>query len=385
MGCFCRKAMAPLAMQLARLHEPAEAETAAEPGDARKVAAVSDWLAARALPAEPWRPDPAWHRLRLPTPQLTPGALATIAGLAHLRAQALSQCGTDLLVPARADAFKRIVATMNERFRRQPPPRVDARAWTQLATLNDAADRVAKALKDKLLTPSPELHEAYNAPGGMPMQVWGSLLRPLHWLAPLIAAARQLDADVTDPAQFADALRRLNHLKLPPLEAPEHMHELSSALSAVQRLRSSLQEDPLEHGLAHARELVRRRVAAVARALARTHPAEEDDVEHLLTKLPRLPVTPTTLATAAVVQAAQQAEKLAALAWKVPEHLPLVHTGLTTCTFIERLKDALGTSPVRASPCDSGCDAAALLRAVNAPDIVALQALARRERDLQPA
>jgi hypothetical protein len=361
MGCFCATAMEPLASQLSRLQEPAE--TAVEPEDARKVTAVSDWLAARTLPAEPWRPDPAWQDLRLPTPLLPPCALATISGLAHLRAQALSQFGTDLLDPAQADAFTRIVATMNDRFRRQPPQRVDAREWTKLAAQNDAADRVAKALKDSLLKPSEEQLEEYNEPGGVPIRQWGDLLRPLRRLAPLIAAARQLDADVADPAQLADALRRLSRLTLPPLEAPEQMQELGSALSAVQRLRSSLRENPLERGLAHARARVRWKLEAVEQALARTLPVEQDGVEHLLTKLPRLPVTPTTLATADVVQAAQQADKLAALAWKVPEQLPLVYTGLTTCALVEHLKDALGTSPVQARPCDSHCDATALLRA----------------------
>jgi hypothetical protein len=369
MGCFCATAMEPLASQLSRLREPAE--TAVEPGAAQKVTAVSDWLAARTLPADPWRPDPAWQDLRLPTPLLPPGALATISGLAHLRAQALSQFGTDLLDPAQADGFTRIIATMNDRFRRQPLQRVDAREWMKLAAQNDAADRVAKTLKDSLLKPSPEQLEAYNEPGGVPIRQWGDLLRPLRRLAPLIAAARQLDADVTDPAQLADALRRLSRLKLPRLEAPEQMQELSSALSAVQRLRSSLRENPLEQGLAHARTRVHRKLEAVEQALVRTLPVEQDGIEHLLTKLPRLPVTPTTLATAAVVQAAQQAEKLAALAWKVPAQLPLVYTGLTTCALVEHLKDALGTSPVRARPCDPHCDAAALLRTAKVPAVAA--------------
>jgi hypothetical protein len=251
MGCFCATAMEPLASQLARLREPAE--TAVEPGAAQKVTAVSDWRAARTLPAEPWQPDPAWQDLQLPTPLLPPGALATISGLAHLRAQALSQFGTDLLDPAQADGFTRIIATMNDRFRRQPLQRVDAREWMKLAAQNDAADRVAKALKDSLLKPSPEQLEEYNEPGGVPIRQWGDLLRPLRRLAPLIAAARQFDADVTDPAQLADALCRLSRLKLPRLEAPEQMQELSSAISAVQRLRSSLRENPLERGIAHAR------------------------------------------------------------------------------------------------------------------------------------
>jgi hypothetical protein len=252
---------------------------------------------------------------------------------------------------------------MNDRFRRQPPQRVDAREWMKLAAQNDAADRVARALKDSLLKPSAEQFEDYNEPGGVPIRQWGGLLRPLRRLAPLIAAARQLDADVVDPAQLADALRQLSRLKLPPLEAPEQIQELGSALSAVQRLRSSLRENPLERGLAHTRERVRWKLEAVEQALARTVPVEHDGVEHLLTRLPRLPVTPTTLATAAVVQAAEQADKLAALAWKVPEQLPLVYTGLTTCALVEHLKDALGTSPVQARPCDSHCDATALLRA----------------------
>ena len=372
MGCFCRMTMTPLASELSKLRKAAPAETdktepdKAEQAATEKVTALADWLAARGLPAAPWKPDPAWRALRLPTPQMSPAALTTISGLTHLRAEALRQCGTDLLDPTQAEAFRRVVATMNERFRKQPPPPVDPRDWTQLARQNDTADRLAQAMKEGLLKPTPQQQQEYNEPAGVPMREWGGLLRPLRQLAPLIAAARQLDADEEDPAQLAEGLRKLSRVKLPPLAEPERMEELGRVLSAAQRLRTSLGEDTLEQGLAAVRERVRKKVAALARALERDYPGAADEpVEHMLARLPKLAVTPTPLATPAVVEAARKMEKLAAVTWKVPEDMPLVREGLATSRLIEHMKTALGNSPVRATPCGSQCDAAALLRAAN--------------------
>jgi hypothetical protein len=373
MGCFCRLTMAPLAAQLEKLrhvaarpahgeHPGAAHEQARHQKAASKVASVAEWLAARGLPEAPWRPDPAWKQLRLPTPQLSPGALSTISGLLYLRAQAQSLLGTDLLEPAQAEAFKRVIATMNERFRRTPPPEVDTHELTSLAQQNDEADQVAKALKDGVLKHAPETDELYNTPAGTPMRDWGGLLRPLRQLAPLIAATRHLDLDPDDLDPLADALRRLSRIKLPKLAEPERLEQVVRALSAQRRLRKSLGDELLKQGPEAVREKIRKKQAALAKLLG----SEDETPEQVLQKLPKRAVTPTRLATEAVVQAARRMEKLAAVTWKVPENLPLVHDGLTVCHAIEQLTDALGALPVRPTPCGAQCDAAALLRAANA-------------------
>lgn len=367
MGCFCRLTMAPLAAQLEKLSQgtppedtPVAEPTAAQQQAANKVAAVSNWLAARGLPAAPWRPDPAWRQVQLPTPKMTPGALATISGLLHLRAQALSQAGTDLLDPGQAEAFRRVIATMNQRLRQAPPPDVDTQQFTSLAQQNDDADQVAEALKSGLLEPSPENDGLYNSPAGVPMRDWGGLLRPLRQLAPLIAAVRHLGADEEDPEPLADALRKLARVKLPKLEQPERLRQLVRALSARQRLQDSLGDALLQKGPAAMLQKIQQKQAALAQALG------EETPEQVVRKLPRRAVTPTTLATPAVVQAAQRMQKLAAVTWKVPENLPLVDEGLAACHAIGQIARALASSPIRPAPCGSQCDAAALLRAANA-------------------
>src|SRR5208282_4292260 len=78
--------------------------------------ALSAYLNAAGLPAEPWLPEPSWLSLPLPQQQLSLQAVATISAMAALRAQVLAQFGIDLLIPGQAMAMARIVATMNARL-----------------------------------------------------------------------------------------------------------------------------------------------------------------------------------------------------------------------------------------------------------------------------
>lgn len=400
MGCLCRMAMAQLASELEKLglvpgatptpagigapgplglpSLPAMAGATPASGGgvsvsaalsadlaAAKIAAVADWLAARGLPAAPWQPDPAWRTLQLPTPRLSASAVATISGLVQLRASAQQQLGIDPLQAAQADALRRIIATLNQRLAAMPPLTPAARAWITLARENDQADMVALALRENTFSASAELTAAFNEPGGVPMREWGPLLRPLRLLAPLLAAARQLGGDGTETATLAESLRVLARLSLPPLAQPARMAELAQALAAIQRLRDSLGADVLRQGLAAARAALQRKQMELAQILARNAPPGETP-EQLLLRLPRRAVVPTSLATPAVVAAAQGMAQLAAVSWSVPENLPQVGTGLAALHLVAQLQLTLGSSPVRAAPCGSQCDAAALLRAANA-------------------
>ena len=61
-----------------------------------------------------------------------------------------------------------------------------------------------------------------------------------------------------------------------------------------------------------------------------------------------------------------QAQAMAALNWQVPPMIAAVQIGLPTCAFVAQLQAALGITAVLASPCDSGCDAAKIARALAA-------------------
>jgi len=400
MSCFCRASVARLASVLPALDVPPEqaAATGAVHDDPQsrhgtEVAhAVSSWLASRGLPAAPWHPDPAWHQLQLPMPKLPVSAITTISGLAQLRAQVLAQYGHDLLIPAHANSVARIVATMNVRLTTElprhlgGPTAINPSGWVKLATLNNAVDQIHEAMKQGLLTPQESQVQAMTTPGGIPISQWGNLLRPLRMLAPLIAACMQLDASVTDTVQLAAAVKVLARITLPPLAAPELMASLTAALAATASLQTSLGVAPLKVGLAEVKALVHAKQKALLHAMSNrmrtdlTHPGttqaaeksgghhapENATVKKLLAALPKLPVVPSSLATPDVVRIAAQAHALASLTWQVPERLPVIATGLSTCTLTAQMHAALGVQAVLPAPCRSGCDAAALLRAASA-------------------
>jgi hypothetical protein len=344
MGCFCRASLAPLSDVLRDLDAP----PSSLPPQAAAVQDLSAWLSARALPAEPWQPDRDWLLLPIPKMQMSPPAVATISAMGSLRAQALAQHGLDLLDPAQATAFARIIATMNARLSTLAQQKFDPQPWTRLATLNDAIDQVTEAKRAGLLSPPPDHLLALTTPAGIPMQRWSGLLDALRALAPMLAAVTQLDTDAT---QLATALRSLARLALPPLAAPQLLAQLTSALSAVTRLQQSLGINPLQAGLPAVQRSVQEKLATLLPTLQMPPPA--------------LPVMPTSFATPAVVHAATQAHALAALNWQVPAALPAINAGLATCAFAAQLQ-ALGITTVHAAPCDRACDAAKIMRGLAA-------------------
>lgn len=366
MGCFCHASAMALALQLPRLDAPAGPEL---PG-ADLALGLSAWLSARGLPAAPWRPDPAWRTVKLPAPRLSGAAVATISALAHLRAQALAQFGLDLLVPAQAAGFTRVVASMNARLGAQlgASASLDPLGLVRLATLNAATDQIQLALKAGVLAPSPSLQVALTLPGGVTMPAWEGLLGPLRQLAPLIAATLDLGVGITETAQFAAALKGLAKIRLPALAAPSLAAGLTAALTASASLRASLGADPLAIGLPAVRLQVEAKLTAVLARLSAQFGLDlsSDGVPALATLLallPDLPPVPSALATPDVLRLAMQAQALAALDWQVPASLPAVQIGLTTCALTAQMQAALGIGAVLPAPCGGACDAAALLRA----------------------
>jgi hypothetical protein len=365
MGCFCHATLGPLRLALPQLNVSA---TLGMPG-ANVALGLSAWLSAHGMPAAPWQPDPAWLGLPLPRLQLSMRAVATISALAQLRAQVLAQFGLDLLNPAHATAFARIVATLNARLSALAVP-FNPAAWLALANLNAAIDQINLALQAGLLPPSANMMLALGVPGGIPMARWSSLLALLRALAPMLAATTQLNVSLTETAQLSAALRMLARLALPPLAAPQLLASLSAALSAVAQLQASLGVNPLALGFPAMTLRVQARLAALLPVLSARFGVAmppgnllAELLAALLALLPPLPVVPT-YATSAVVQAAMQAQALASLNWQVPAMLPAIAIGLPVCNFAAQLNAALAVSAVLPAPCASGCDAARLMRAL---------------------
>lgn len=374
MGCFCRVSVALAQQQLALLAAPPGGEL---PGAAIAIA-VSGFFAARGLPAAPWQPDPAWLDQPLPTPQLSVSAIATISALVQLRVQALEQFGIDLLIPAQASGFSRVVATMNARFAEMSasgagsPTAVATAAWVQLAQLNAAVDHVQAVLQAGLLAPSPAQMLELAMPGGLPIGQWGALLRPLRLLAPLIAAALQLGADVQDVATLAAALKQLGRVSLPVLAMPELVADLNATLSALASLKASLGAAALAAGFVAMQQSVQAKLDILIAALSAQFgmplaelpgAAAQSPLAGLMAMLPKLPVAPGQLATSASVRLALQAQALAAVSWNVPAILPTIAIGFATCSLAANMQAALGIEAVLSAPCGGSCDAAALMRA----------------------
>jgi hypothetical protein len=375
MGCFCHQSVTELQQKLQRLEQTAPAGTSAGTSadempaaaqQAQNVAKAAAWLAAHGLPAPAWQPDPAWLAAKLPAPQLDPGAMATLSALATLRAQSQQAFGLDPLQPGQAKPLARVVTTLNARLAAlaSGPPLPDPAPWHRLADESEAADAVQQAAKSGLLDPSPEQIEAYSQPAGRPMQQWLALLRQVRALAPLIAAAKQLDqppdesqTQQTLTQRLADSVRKLRSVALPPLAEPAQAARLMSLLSASGRLRQSLGIDPAEAGYAEVQQAVAAKTAVAAAILRRQQQAAPAN----------LPYCPSLIAPPAVVQAAgsDSVRELAAINWKVPPvtALPALQSGLSASTLAKQMAAALGASPVRPGPCGQGCDAAKIMRA----------------------
>ena len=410
MGCFCRHSVEQLQEKLRQLDHSAPdssrtapasapatttaasasgagqaAETAAASQDARHVAAAADALASRALPDEPWQPNPAWRAITLPTPQLPPESLATISALATLRAQSQAAFGLDPLQPEQAKQLARVVATLNERLKQMAAsaPLPDPTPWHHLAAESEAADTVQQAAKAGLLNPSPATIAAYSHPAGVPMQHWLPLLRQVRALAPAIAAAKLLDEPLTDPQslapRLAEAVRKLRSLDLPPPAESAQAAHLMSVLSATTRLQKSLGIDPTQAGYTAVRQAVAEKTRAAAAVLTRAQSSQGQSASssaqaasHGAAKTAAqaaasIPYCPTRFAPPAVIEAAQSegARALAAIGWKVPPagSLPALQSGLPTTTLAAQIKAVLGVSAVRPTPCGQDCDAARLMRA----------------------
>ncbi len=373
MGCFCHATLGPLRLALPQLNL---AVSAALP-HADVALSLSGWLGARALPAAPWQPDPRWLSLLLPQLRLSASATATISALAQLRAQVLAQFGIDLLLPGQAAAFARIVATLNARLSAMAGLSFNPLAWLNLAALNGAIDRITLALQAGLFAPSASLSLAMTSAGGVAMPNWRAFLAALAALAPLIAAAGQLNVALSDnfSAQLAAALRLLRGIALPAISGVNLslMASLTGALSAIAQLQASLGVAPLTLGLPAVQSMVSVRLTAMLAALSaslRLNLHSPNLLAELLSLLPPLPYCPTSLANAETVQLAMSihAQALAALDWQVPSlpSLPGISVGLTSCAFAAQLQASLGIAAVLPSPCGSGCDAAALARALAA-------------------
>ena len=373
MGCFCHRSLGPLALALPRLNV---ALTASLPR-AEVALSLSAWLGARGLPAAPWQPEPDWLTLPLPKPRLSASAMATVSALAQLRAQVLTQFGIDLLLPGQAAAFARIVATLNARLSAMAVGSFDPLAWLRLAALNGAIDQVNLALQAGLIAPSASLNLAMTMPGGVAMPDWRAFLAALASLAPLLAAAAQLNVSLAMDfsAQLAAALRLLRGIALPGIGAGglSLMASLTAALSAMARLQASLGIPPLELGFAGVQAMVSVRLTAMLAAVSaqlRVSVASPNLLAELLALLPALPYCPSTLANAATVQAALSihAQALAALDWQVPalDQLAVLRIGLPACAFAAQLQAGLGIAAVLPAPCGGGCDAAAAMRALAA-------------------
>ena len=367
MGCFCHASMGPLRLVLPTLNVNASA-TLGIPGAGLPLGLAAH-LNLSGLPCLPWHPDPAWLNLPLPQLRLSARAVATISALAQLHADAHAQFGLNLLIPAQAHAFARIVATLNARLSAVAAMNFNPLGWLHLAQLNSAIDQVNLALRLGLLPPGPHLMLQLNLPGGVPMLRWQSLLALLRLLAPMIAAMAQLNIALTETAQLSATLRVLARLQFPALVAPQFMASLTAALQAVASLQASLGVSPLQLGLPAIQLRIQAKLALLLQALSAqfriniTAPNAASLLAALLALLPPLPLVPTTFATSAVVQAALNARAVASLNWNVNVMPPALHIGLPVLALTAQLQAALNLHAVLKAPCPI-CDAAALMKAL---------------------
>lgn len=325
--------------------------TAASPAGAAEVRALSAWLSARGLPAPPWAPDPDWLQAPLPRLVMPPEALVTLSAIANLRAQVVTQFGLDPLVPVQANMFARLAATLSARVSAMADngvPVGNGHAWQQLAAQNTAIDQVSQAVRTGVFAADPKDYAIAPA--------WQPFLAGLRSLLPLICIGVQfgLDLRTNFSADLAAAVRAMLTVRLPALPAAnlDAMASLSRQLFAVASLKASLGVSPLQAGLA----TVQRMVLSKRQALPAT----------AVNNLPAIPYCPTVAVTPAMVQAAltMNPEAVAALTWRAPAltSVPLLQVGLPVANLSTQLSAALG---IRAAvtPCPTGCDANAVLRA----------------------
>jgi hypothetical protein len=226
-------------------------------------------------------------------------------------------------------------------------------ALQALASQVDAAETVSQAAAQNLFSPTEEQMEDYTAPGGKALQQWQPFLTSVAAVSPLIALSIQLDSP--DPAAFASAVRTLRGIEVPPLANVSLVLQLTAAFSAAARLQTVLGVNVLQTGLARVAGMAAQRVEAAARQI----PADA--------RPPRVSTCPTQQVTPAVVAAATSPEiaALASLNWKVPNlaSLPAVSSLMPALSLCATVTPVMGP-PVGLKPCNGGCDAAAVLRAI---------------------
>ncbi len=384
MGCFCRHDVAALAALTAQLNAAISSATSvsvsaaltADAGIAAampaacllatpatlRVTALAAALAALGLPAAPWNPDPAWLELALPVLPMPPTAMATLVGLANLRAQAQAVFGLDLLDPAASLPFARLCATLSARVAAAAALGASASASATLAASLDASASatlqglaaLALALdRIELALAAPVLDIALYRID----PVWRGFLRRIEALLPLIAALLLLGLDpaVDFTASLAASFRALLAIRLPT--AAPAMVQLSATLNAVATLRASLGIDPLAAGTVVLVERLSLRISSLpAAALA----ALADALAGLV-PCPTLAITPDVVAIAASLNPLA----VAGLAWTPPPiaALPAIGVGAVAVGLAASLSATLGIT-ASLSPCADGCDAARLARAI---------------------
>ena len=374
MGCFCRNIVLPPI-------EPFNASFAVEPQQPL-VAAVSAWLSARWLPtAVPWAPDPAWLDLPLPAPPPIPAAsLSVLVALVTARHTIQLALDLDPLLPDDLHQLTRVVATLNLRMDLLRPLAEDWRPWTALAQLDAQLDAVGTALAAGLFEPAQvqaqlELQASSLNPS---LPSWRALLARLMALAPLVAIANTLKLDLGDPGwveQLAVTVRALHRVTLPKLADVALVLNLVARLDAATRLQASLGALPFPE--------LRGAVAAKLRAVLRLMPPGVRLGEHVregvgeqaggqagaLLGMPALLPNPSLVINAPTVAGAARltATATARLNWQVPDFtaLPLLTVGSPAASLVAGLRGSLGLeAPVRFSPCGTGCDAQAAMRAL---------------------
>ena len=365
MGCFCAQAVTDLldrkpAVAEERDERPLAAPTAQATQAADLVVAVSQWLAIRWLPAEPWQPNSDWLELELPPPPLPPAAIAVLCAVIQAGEQCASLLDLDPADPAGLRSLTRTIATLNRRTAALRQLADDDQPWSDVSTLNDQADAVRIAAAADVFEP--------EAVKETPVAPWRPFLAKLKGLAPWIAIGQLLGIDLADPAALAviaERVRALRAVRLPPLDDTVAVQRLVARASAIHRLERSLGFDPRKQSIAAIKALVDDKVLAAAAALPK---AVRTTPDGLLVAPPRQP-NPSLLASPAVVAVARRLPELA-LPWKVPafDQIPLLVTGSPVLALVR----LLGPGLVRTSPCNSGCDAASALtdvgtRAATAP------------------
>ena len=347
MVCFCKQSTASLSATLQALMAM-DATLSVQSSASLRVSAVANWMSARGLPAPPWDADPDWLELELPSPKLSLSAMATLSAMANVRAQALAMFNIDLLAQGSATAMVRLVATLNARLSALPDVSLNLSALMSLAARLEAADSVSLAASLNLFMPDEATAEAYRAPGGIELSLWGPFLQAIASLSPLIAL--QLQLGITDSASLSLAIRAMLSINVPVLLNVSLAMQLIAALSAMARIQAVLGIDVQATAMADLEAMVALRMDA---AFALIPPNASP---------PRISTCPTMLAPSAVVSAAASADisLLASLDWNV--------SALASLSAMASLMPALSLAAqlpaVQLSPCMFGCDAAAIMSAL---------------------